>query len=86
MIVLAEEAIPMADFDVAALDQRIRDTEEDLVAAKTDAERARVAEQLDHLRQFARFSRARSPPLKSVSLRLPYGRMARLVDGTISGH
>jgi F-type H+-transporting ATPase subunit epsilon len=51
VVVLAEEAIPLADFDIAALDQRIRDTEEDLVAAKTDAERARVAEQLDHLRQ-----------------------------------
>ena len=51
VIVLAEEAIPMGDFDLAALDQRIRDTEEDLVAAKTDLERARVSEQLDHLRQ-----------------------------------
>ena len=51
VIVLAEEAIPMADFGVAALDQRIRDTEEDLVAAKTDAERARAGEQLDHMRQ-----------------------------------
>src|SRR5882724_1779331 len=44
VIVLAEEAIPMADFDLAALDQRIHDTEEDLVAAKTDAERTRVSE------------------------------------------
>ena len=51
IIVLAEEAIPMADFDVAALDRRLADGEEDLVAAKTDAERARVSEQLDHLRQ-----------------------------------
>ena len=51
IVVLAEEAIPMADFDIAALDQRIQDTEEDLVAAKSDAERTRVAEQLDHLRQ-----------------------------------
>ncbi len=51
VVVLAEEAIPMADFDLAALDQRIRDTEEDLVAAKSDADRARVTEQLDHLRQ-----------------------------------
>jgi F-type H+-transporting ATPase subunit epsilon len=51
VVVLAEEAIPLADFDVGALDQRIRDTEEDLVAAKTDADRSRVAEQLDHLRQ-----------------------------------
>ena len=51
VIVLAEEAIPMADFDVAALDRRLADTEEDLAIAKTDAERARVSEQLDHLRQ-----------------------------------
>jgi F-type H+-transporting ATPase subunit epsilon len=51
VIVLAEEAIPMADFDIAALDRRIADTEEDLAIAKTDAERARVSEQLDHLRQ-----------------------------------
>jgi F-type H+-transporting ATPase subunit epsilon len=51
IVILAEEAIPMTDFDVAALDQRIQDAEEDLVAAKTDAERNRVAEQLDHLRQ-----------------------------------
>ena len=51
VVVLAEEAIPLADFDVAALDQRIRDAEEDMTAAKTDAERLRVAEQLDHLRQ-----------------------------------
>ena len=51
VVVLAEEAIPLADFDVGALDQRIRDTEEDLVAAKTDTDRTRVAEQLDHLRQ-----------------------------------
>jgi F-type H+-transporting ATPase subunit epsilon len=51
VIVLAEEAIPMADFDVAALDRRLADAEEDLAIAKTDAERARVSEQLDHLRQ-----------------------------------
>ena len=51
VVVLAEEAIPLADFDVEALDARIRDTEEDLTAAKTDSERARVAETLDYLRQ-----------------------------------
>jgi F-type H+-transporting ATPase subunit epsilon len=50
VIVLAEEAIPLAEFNVAALDARIRDTEEDLAAAKTEAERARVAEALDHLK------------------------------------
>jgi F-type H+-transporting ATPase subunit epsilon len=49
--VLAEDAIPMADFNLVALDQRIADAEEDLAAAKTDAERARAAEQLDHLRE-----------------------------------
>jgi len=33
------------------LESRIRNTEEDLTAAKSDAERARVAETLDYLRQ-----------------------------------
>jgi F-type H+-transporting ATPase subunit epsilon len=51
LIILAEEAIPIASIDVEALEQRIRNTEEDLELAKLDADRARVAEQLDHLRQ-----------------------------------
>ena len=51
VVVLAEEAIPLADLDVEALEARLRDTEEDLTAAKTDSERARVAETLDYLRQ-----------------------------------
>ena len=51
VVVLAEEAISLDDFDVEALESRIRNTEEDLTAAKTDAERARVAETLDYLRQ-----------------------------------
>jgi F-type H+-transporting ATPase subunit epsilon len=50
IVVLAEEAIPMEEFDLAVLDQRIKDTEEDLIAAKSDAERARVSESLDDLR------------------------------------
>jgi hypothetical protein len=41
----------MADFDLAALDQRIKDTEEDFATAKTDAERVRISEDIDHLRQ-----------------------------------
>jgi F-type H+-transporting ATPase subunit epsilon len=49
--VLAEEAIPMADVDVALLDQRIKDAEEDVAAAKTDAEKARASESLDDLKQ-----------------------------------
>jgi F-type H+-transporting ATPase subunit epsilon len=51
VVVLAEDAIPLADLDVEALEARIRDTEEDLTAAKTDSERGRVAETLDYLRQ-----------------------------------
>ena len=51
LIVLAEEAIPMAQIDAAALEQRIKNTAEDLEMAKLEADRARVAEQLDHLRQ-----------------------------------
>jgi len=51
VVVLAEEAIPLEDFDLAALDSRIKDADEDLVAAKTEAERARVTEALDDLRQ-----------------------------------
>jgi F-type H+-transporting ATPase subunit epsilon len=50
LTVLAEEAIPMAQIDAAALEQRIRNTEEDLVLLKNEADRARAAEQLDHLR------------------------------------
>ena len=49
--VLAEEAIPMAEVDAAGLDQRIKDAEEDVAAAKTDAEKARAAESLDDLKQ-----------------------------------
>ena len=40
--VLAEEAIPMTELDLAVLDQRIADAQEDEIAAKTDAERARA--------------------------------------------
>jgi F-type H+-transporting ATPase subunit epsilon len=48
--VLAEEAIPFPDFTVAMLDQRIRDAEEELIAAPTDAEKSRVNESLDQLK------------------------------------
>ena len=51
LTVLAEEATPIGSIDAAALEQRIKNTEEDLGFAKTEADRARVAEQLDHLRQ-----------------------------------
>ncbi|MEI9993673.1 MAG: F0F1 ATP synthase subunit epsilon [Rhizomicrobium sp.] len=48
--ILAEEAIPMGEMDLAVLDQRIKDAEEDLIAAQSDADRARMAEALDDLR------------------------------------
>ena len=49
--VLAEDAVPVGEFTVEALDQRIKDAEEDLVAATTDAARDKAGETLDHLRQ-----------------------------------
>jgi len=48
--VLAEEAIPFPDFTVEMLDSRIKNAEEDLIAAPTDAEKSRVNESLDQLR------------------------------------
>jgi F-type H+-transporting ATPase subunit epsilon len=51
VVVLAEEAISLDNFDLEALDSRIRDTEEDLAAAQDETARARAAEALDYLRQ-----------------------------------
>lgn len=51
LTVLAEEALPMAEVNPALLDQRISDTREDLLLAKTDADRARIARTLDCLAQ-----------------------------------
>jgi F-type H+-transporting ATPase subunit epsilon len=48
--VLADEAIPMSEFDLAVLDQRIRDAEEDLVGARTEEERTRAALRVDDLK------------------------------------
>ena len=48
--VLAEEAIPFSDLDIAVLDQRIADAQEDEIAAKTDADRARAAQLVDDLK------------------------------------
>jgi F-type H+-transporting ATPase subunit epsilon len=48
--VLAEDVMPMADVDLAALDQRIKDVGEDILLAKTDAERTRTVESLDCLK------------------------------------
>lgn len=48
--VLAEEAIPFTDLDIAVIDQRIKDAEEDLIAAQTDAERQKVDAEIQDLR------------------------------------
>jgi len=48
--VLAEEAMPMTDVDAVALDERINDAEEDMVLAKTDADRARAVDTVDALK------------------------------------
>jgi F-type H+-transporting ATPase subunit epsilon len=50
LTVLAEEAVPLAEFALDALDQRIRDSEEDLVAARTEEERRKASESLEDLR------------------------------------
>jgi F-type H+-transporting ATPase subunit epsilon len=49
--VLAEEAVPLSDVDANELDQRIRNTGEDLGAARSDDERARIAAELEHLKE-----------------------------------
>ena len=46
---LAESAVAVEDIDHEDLAQRIQDTREDLDDAKTDAEKSRIAEQLDNL-------------------------------------
>ena len=48
--ILAEEAIPFAELDLQILDQRIKDTGDDLIAAATDADKARIGELLDDLK------------------------------------
>lgn len=50
LTVLAEDVMPMAEVDAAALDQRIKDAEEDILQAKSDADRAKAVESLDHLK------------------------------------
>ena len=48
--VLAEEAIPMTELDLAVLDQRIKDAQDDEIAAKTDAERLKAGQMVDDLK------------------------------------
>ena len=48
--VLAEEAVPMTELDLAVLDQRIKDAQEDELAAENDADRLRAAQLVDDLK------------------------------------
>ena len=50
LTVLAEDAVPVAELDAAALDRRIADAEEDITLAKSDDERAKAQETLDYLK------------------------------------
>ena len=49
LVVLAGEAIPLAELDRARLEQQIQDAEEDIADAKDEASRDRAQERTDHL-------------------------------------
>ncbi len=51
LTVLAEEAIPMAELDADRLAQQIKNAEEDVTDATSDAKKQRAQETLDHLKQ-----------------------------------
>ena len=51
LTVLAEQSIPMAELDAAALAEEVRNAEDDVKDARDDETRARASERLDHLRQ-----------------------------------
>jgi F-type H+-transporting ATPase subunit epsilon len=48
--ILAEQALPLSEIDLAVLDQQLKDAEEDLIAAATDTERERVSQTIDDLK------------------------------------
>ncbi len=50
LTVLAEDVVPLGEIDAAALDQRIKNAEEDILQAKTEADRAKAVESADHLK------------------------------------
>src|ERR1700761_4575537 len=51
LTVLADKAVPRAEFDMATLAAEIKDAEEDVADAKSAAERDRLARHLDQLKQ-----------------------------------
>ncbi|MFO1032612.1 MAG: F0F1 ATP synthase subunit epsilon [Hyphomicrobiales bacterium] len=50
LTVLAEQAIPLADLDAAAIAKQVKDAEEDVADATSDEARAKAQETLDHLK------------------------------------
>jgi F-type H+-transporting ATPase subunit epsilon len=50
LTVLAEEATPVAEIDVAELEQAIKDTEEDITDAENDAARDKARTRLEHFK------------------------------------
>ena len=48
--VLAEEAVPMTELDLAVLDQRIADAQDDEIAAKSDGDRLKASQLVDDLK------------------------------------
>jgi F-type H+-transporting ATPase subunit epsilon len=51
LTILAEQAVPEAEIDHQALDQDIKNTEEDVTDAKDADAKAKAEETLEHLRQ-----------------------------------
>ena len=50
LTILAENAIPLAELDGAALDAEIANAQEDVTDAKSDVMRLKAQEKLDHLK------------------------------------
>jgi F-type H+-transporting ATPase subunit epsilon len=50
LTVLAEDVRPMSEMDASKVDECIRNAEEDILQAKTEADRAKAVESLDHLK------------------------------------
>jgi|SRR3974390_1133046 len=50
LTVLAEDVMEMSAVDANELEVRIRDAEEDILQAKTEADRTKAIESLDHLK------------------------------------
>ena len=50
LTILAEDVRPMSEVDAAQLDQCIKNAEENILHAKSDGDRAKAVESLDHLK------------------------------------